>query len=806
MIAGISVLVALSLGAVLVATTRAVTTRSFNRTSTDLDAARTAFYQLADDRAEFAAAQAALVTALPVFRAHMTDSRLAEDVATLDAMGEEYRRQLKADFCIIADRDGRWTSMPGWPAGANPSEAVRTSISEATAGRPRRAIADLGDRLFLIVSEPARFAEEILGTLTVGLALDDSVARRLAEVTHADVNIVAGRHLSASSLTGTDRLALAGLVSADGWLSRLGTLDGVQRVGDGQYVIGIFPLSPGDDSSTVGRLVLLQNWRPTQQFVDEVRRRLLAAGAVIFVLAVGGGLIFSRSMSRPLQDLAAAAKDIAAGNWTRQVPVSGSAEATTMAVAFNEMSTSLRGAQERLLHDAFHDHLTQLPNRALFMERLERASRRRVRHPEYTFAVLFVDLDRFKTVNDSLGHPVGDRLLLEIVRRMTGTLRQDDSISRRAAARPTDETDKTLARLGGDEFTILVEDIRDPSDAVRIAERIQRTVALPVSLGDGQEVFTSASVGIAIGTSVRSTDEELVRDADIAMYRAKASGGDRCAIFDATMHDRAVGRLQLETDLRRAIERTEFRLQYQPIVSLGDHRVIGFEALIRWQHPERGLLAPAAFLTVAEDTGLITRIDRWVLREACSQARQWQTRYPGDSPATVSVNISAKSFGQPDVVQQVAIVLQETGLDAHGLRLEITESAAMTDAERARSILIELKALGVRLSLDDFGTGYSSLSYLQRFPVDTLKIDRSFVAGMDQNDGCREIIRTILNLARTLGLDVIAEGTETAAQVDYLDGLDCRFGQGYFFSRPLPPDELLAVLPDGSKGLMISSG
>ena len=273
MIAGISVLVALSLGAILIATTRAVTTRSLERTSTDLDAARTAFYRLTEDRAEFAAAQAALVTALPIFRAHMVDSRLAEDVATLDAMGEEYRRLLKADFCIVADRGGHWRSRPGWPAGVDAPEAVRTSINEATAGRPHRAIINLGDRLFLLVSEPARFAEEILGTLTVGLALDDAVARRLAEVTHSDVTIVAGRRLSASSLTGPDRLALADLVSASGWLSRPGTVDAVRRVGDGLYVIGIFPLSPGDKDDAVGRLVLLQNWRPTQQFVDQVRRR-----------------------------------------------------------------------------------------------------------------------------------------------------------------------------------------------------------------------------------------------------------------------------------------------------------------------------------------------------------------------------------------------------------------------------------------------------------------------------------------------------------------------------------------------------
>jgi predicted signal transduction protein with EAL and GGDEF domain len=433
------------------------------------------------------------------------------------------------------------------------------------------------------------------------------------------------------------------------------------------------------------------------------------------------------------------------------------------------------------------------------MERLQRANRRRIRHPEYAFAVLFVDLDRFKTVNDSLGHAAGDRLLIEMVRRMTGTLRRDDSLSRPAETGPHDDTDNTLARLGGDEFTILVEDIRDPSDAVRVAERIQRVVAAPVDLGDGRDVFTTASVGIAVSTSVQSSGDELIRDADIAMYRAKASGGGGCAIFDATMHDRAVERLQLETDMRRAIERDELRLQYQPIVSLSDHRVTGFEALLRWQHPERGLLSPVAFLKVAEETGLITRIDRWVLREACCQARLWQTRFPNDSPATVSVNVSAKGFGQPDIVLQVANTLRETGLDPHALRLEITESVAMADAERARTVLIELKALGVRISLDDFGTGYSSLSYLQRFPVDTLKIDQSFVAGMDRNDECREIIRTILNLARTLGLDVIAEGTETAAQVDYLEGLDCKFGQGFFFSRPMPLDELQAYFASTSK-------
>ena len=306
-------------------------------------------------------------------------------------------------------------------------------------------------------------------------------------------------------------------------------------------------------------------------------------------------------------------------------------------------------------------------------------------------------------------------------------------------------------------------------------------------------MFPTASIGIAVSSPAHHTGDDLVRDADIAMYRAKSGGGDRCAVFDPTMHQCAVERLQLETDLRRALERDEFRLHYQPIVRLADRRVVGLEALIRWQHPTRGLLAPAAFLRIAEETGLITRMDSWVLRTACNDARRWQIECAGEEPVSVSVNISAHGFGRPDLVQQVAATLDETGLAPSCLRLEITESIAMADAERARTILADLKRLGVGISLDDFGTGYSSLSYLQRFPVDTLKIDRSFVAAMDQNTECWEIIRTVVNLAMTLGLDVIAEGAETSAQVDRLEALNCKFGQGYFFSRPVPFDDVVQL-------------
>jgi predicted signal transduction protein with EAL and GGDEF domain len=429
------------------------------------------------------------------------------------------------------------------------------------------------------------------------------------------------------------------------------------------------------------------------------------------------------------------------------------------------------------------------------MERLQRAIGRTDRHPEHRFAVLFVDLDRFKTVNDSLGHQAGDRLLLTTAERLTSALRRDDIVARQAKISQSD-ADRTLARLGGDEFTILVEDIRDPSDAVRIAERIHHALSQPVSL-EGQEVFTSASVGIVIGTPAHQSGESVLRDADIAMYRAKASGGNQFVLFDDTMHRRAVERLRIETDLRRAIERHELELHYQPIVSLSDRRLVGVEALVRWNHPSRGKLPPETFMDVAEETGLVTRIDNWALNQACDQARNWQGAR--NSAVSVSVNISAQGFAQPDIVPSVANALRRTGLDPSRLRLELTESVAMADAERARIVLLELKALGIRLSLDDFGIGYSSLSYLQRFPVDALKIDRSFVAGIDQNSECREIVRSILNLARSLRISVIAEGTETAAQVEYLDSLRCEFGQGYYFSPPLMHEELTGtfeLLPD----------
>jgi predicted signal transduction protein with EAL and GGDEF domain len=712
-------------------------------------------------------------------------------------MVERYRLQLGADFSIVTNARGLWVGSAGWPA-REPAEKLQQGIALALAGHPDRAVVAIGDRLYLVVAEPARFADEVLGTMTVGFALDDGVARQLAAVTRYQVTLLAATRISGTSLPAAQKGELLGDLGQPWDATPEAHL---RSLGSDRYIEGIFPLVATQPVNSPNRLLLLGDWAPTQQFIDELHRQILRAGLTAFGLALVAGIVLSRRISRPLKEIAAATTDIAAGNWNRQVPRRGSAEAIGMADAFNRMSASLRGAHDRLLHDALHDKLTSLPNRALFMERLQRAVALRERHPESLFAVLFIDLDRFKTVNDSLGHPAGDELLLEIARRLTETLRRVDTVARPGVGSASEDADLTLARLGGDEFTVLVEGLRDSSDAVRIADRIQDSLGRPVMLA-GQEVFTTASIGIAVGTSLHRSGNDVVRDADIAMYRAKAAGGDRCAVFDATMHDRAVKRLQLETDLRRALERDEFCLRYQPIVSLPDRRLAGFEALLRWQHPERGLLAPGAFFDVAHDAGLMTRIDFWVLREACEEAARWQARSADGPSISVSVNISAPTFAQADVVGQVERTLRETGLHASALKLEMTERVAMADAERASGLLRNLRTLGVRVSLDDFGTGYSSLSYLQRFPVDTLKVDRSFVTGLRDSDECRQIIGTILSLAKTLKLDVVAEGAETADQVAYLDTLACGFAQGFFFSEPLAGselDDLISALSESTR-------
>jgi diguanylate cyclase (GGDEF)-like protein/PAS domain S-box-containing protein len=448
--------------------------------------------------------------------------------------------------------------------------------------------------------------------------------------------------------------------------------------------------------------------------------------------------------------------------------------------------TARKKAEEQLQRQAFYDPLTNLPNRALFVERLKhlfQRSRRALGSP--LFALLYLDLDRFKSVNDSLGHEAGDALLISAARRLERCLRPGD----------------TLARLGGDEFTVVLDEISSAADATGVAERIHAELTAPIEVG-GYEVFTSVSVGIALSSAGYQGPEEMLRDADTAMYRAKAGGRARHEVFGSDMHQRAVTSLQLETDLRRALDRHEIVPYYQPIVNLDTGEVVGFEALARWRHPTRGMVPPDLFIPVAEETGLVGTIGEWMLAESCRQARAWQRKYPSWAKLEISVNISARQLSQGGLPAEVERVLAATGLDPACLMLEITESTLMDNLNAGAGVIQRLHAMSVGLHLDDFGTGYSSLAYLNSFPVHALKVDRSFVSRMDSAPEQSAIVKAIVSLAHNLGMLVVAEGVETSAQAEALRALRCERGQGYLFSKPLPADDaerfLASGLPVGS--------
>ncbi len=438
--------------------------------------------------------------------------------------------------------------------------------------------------------------------------------------------------------------------------------------------------------------------------------------------------------------------------------------------------------EARLVHDASHDPLTQLPNRALFMDRLTRAIAHHVRHPDSMFAVLFIDLDRFKLVNDSLGHHMGDELITSVAARLATSIRQQDIVARNTSPLPDTQM---LARLGGDEFTIFLEDLADLTDALHIADRLQHALAEPFHLG-GHELYITASVGIAWSSANYTCAAEILRDADMAMYRAKEQGKARYAVYDDSMYAAALNRLQVEAQLREALERKELLLHYQPIVCLETSDIVGFEALIRWQRPGLPLIYPDQFISIAEDTGLIVPIGTWVLREACNTLVRWNAAYRPDRPLLMSVNLSGRQFRELDLALTIQAVLHETGIDPTLLKLELTESVTMGNAERAAAVLKNLRRLGVCFSIDDFGTGYSSLSYLHRFPLQTLKIDKSFVLRMGKDPESLAIVKTILSLAHSLNMDVIAEGAETLAHCTQLKELGCDYAQGYFYSPPVP--------------------
>ncbi len=452
--------------------------------------------------------------------------------------------------------------------------------------------------------------------------------------------------------------------------------------------------------------------------------------------------------------------------------------------------TERKAFEEQLRHQAFHDPLTGLPNRALFKERVGQALRR-ARRQGTSPAVLFLDLDNFKTINDTLGHDAGDTVLTAVAARLRESLRADD----------------TAARFGGDEFAILLEDATGHDDPMAAAERLIAAVRAPITVA-GREVTTNASVGIAArpagaaGAAGRDREgvDDLLRDADAAMYTAKAAGKGRHAAFDPAAHAALLGRLELEADLRRAIDRAEFILHYQPIIDLETSALVGMEALVRWIHPERGLIPPDAFIPLAEETGLIVPLGRWALREACRQACEWRRRYPTEPPRRIAVNLSGLHLQHEGVVADVAAVLEETGIDPACVTLEITESVMMRDTELTIARLAALKALGVSLAVDDFGTGYSSLSYLQQFPIDVLKIDRSFVSGSGYGVTNSALARAVVSLGGALGVPTVAEGVEEAGQAVQVRALGCAQGQGYYFSRPVAPEAMEGVLDKAGRG------
>lgn len=442
--------------------------------------------------------------------------------------------------------------------------------------------------------------------------------------------------------------------------------------------------------------------------------------------------------------------------------------------------THRKAATDQLVYNAFHDSLTDLPNRSLFSDRLQHVITTSVRRGEPLYAVLFLDMDRFKVVNDSLGHVIGDKLLIAVGQKLTECIRPGD----------------TVARLGGDEFSVLLEDISELKDAVDVADRIHEKLSAPFML-DGHAVYAAVSIGIALGSEIYERAEQLLRDADIAMYEAKKRGSGCSEIFDTRMHSSILDRIKLESELHAVLDHNELMLVYQPIIDLNTHRLAGFEALVRWNHPTRGMVYPTEFISLAEETGLIVKIGEWILREACRELGHLQKRFPSQPPLKMSINISSKQFAQENLADMVAAILKESGADPQSLALEITESMLMENIDVAVSSMKTLRSMGVHIHIDDFGTGYSSLSYLHSLPIDALKIDRSFINKLTAKGDNQEIILSIMSLAKSLNFDVIAEGVESHHQREQMKGLDCQFGQGFLFSKPMRPDAIDAWIQAG---------
>jgi diguanylate cyclase (GGDEF)-like protein len=635
--------------------------------------------------------------------------------------------------------------------------------ASAFAGITRSVVTVSDEGLIVLAASPVKGPDGIVGTLVVGNTLGPAELKSIHERDGVELLLIRGGTL-VSSTTLDPRVARA----LDANSSNLGEL--------ARLSAALAPLHFQSATKSLSDDALLVALVPTDDLdtASQQRLMLLVGGiAALMLVKLFAVLLLSRNIARPLDRFVAVTNKIVQGDYSERVMSSSIVELHQLAGAVNHLAEQVQTRVGELTHLAFHDVLSQLPNRALCLERLGAAL---ATAPPGGLAVLFFDMDNFKFVNDSLGHDAGDRLLVAVSERLRRCIRPGD----------------TLARHGGDEFTILLNPIGSVADALDVAERIGAELSAPFHLKE-REVFVTASIGVALNGPHTAGPEDLLREADTAMYHAKTNGKARCEVFTSRMATQATERLDLETDLRRAVGRDEFRVYYQPIVQLATGGLVEFEALLRWEHPERGLVSPLSFIPLAEETGLIVPIGQWVLEQACRQARSWQLQFPGYDDLVMGVNLSACQLQQPDLLDIVKQTLGDTGLSPRCLKLEITESVAMQDAESTGETLLKLTELGVQLAIDDFGTGYSSLAYLNRFPIDVLKIDQSFVARLGDGPEHAALVRSIIALATALNLRVTGEGIETAEQRRELQLLGCQLGQGYFFSEPKAPDKLVAL-------------
>jgi diguanylate cyclase (GGDEF)-like protein len=616
--------------------------------------------------------------------------------------------------------------------------------------------------------------------ITENVANLEEAAARCSTCHHTPV--ITGRIERIQGLIDQYQVALSYYITASANRERIATLEGdAARLGDEL-------LQTTEDMAFEASRKVDQITASAMRRFDQARVILTITIVVTLLAAAAIAVRLTRSITRPIDQLVRATRAIAAGELGFSIPVTERNEFGELAGHFNDMSAALRAgyaalqgeieerrhAEARLLHDAFHDALTGLPNRALLLDRLQQVIDAARRRPGQRFAVLFLDLDRFKVINDTLGHIVGDHLLVAVGRLIETCLRPGD----------------TVARLGGDEFGVILDEISDPGDAILVADRILGALGHSLAV-DGHEVFVTTSIGVALGRPEHERPEQLLRDADIAMYQAKQKGKACTVVFDAAMHGDVVERLELEADLRKAVERCdEFLLHYQPIFALPSRRLVGFEALVRWRHPRRGLLEASQFVSLAEESGTIVPLGEWAIRTACAQLQTWRARSVPLGQVTMSVNVSGRQFRQPEVVDTIQRIVRQEGIEPSHLAVEITESVIMDDVAASTAKLAQLRDLGIQIHVDDFGTGYSSLSYLHRFPITAVKIDRSFVAGLPTHSESEEVIKAIVSIAESLGFDVIAEGVEQEAHVERLQQLRCALAQGFYLSRPMPAEAL----------------